>query len=971
MKKLLAILMLGLIASSIFAFSWESDYVAPEVLSVTPVEGTREIEVKINAVTGKEGADKLLVELYRSDSLKSDKNLGKSKKSERKTTFELSTSGTYSVKVTAIKNNEEKKYTSSLFSFDYSLPLTAPSPSAQNIGEGKLEVKWDKVDEAESYTVTVRDYTTDEIVSEDSTSAPSMVYSSLEDGKAYTFTVAAVRGNETSSSKPLKKTARKTKDRQWQFTFFGQSTKEALNRCEILDSDDLTVKLYAGSRTEQGGKFTSFHDGISFYYTRVDADEENFVLSCTITVDWINPTPDGQEGFGILVLDSIGEKGVSSVNNYTNSVGLIATKFEETVNGVKYSAKDALGARFVTGITPEVLALGDSGVASCGKSTGHAYSYDTDALVKSGDVYRLTVKKDNTGYHCYYSVPEEEREWVTDENGEYIRATYPEEFTLYGPENLTQIDKDYVYVGFAAARWAEVTVSDIEFTVTDPETDPPREEEKAELVPLTTSIKSPSGFWTTEYPFVFNANADGTLTVKESGTGHYYIRNQKIEANTDYSETISLIDTSSRLFISFTPDSSYKPGENETIAQYNDETAQYEEDYSEYTTYKSVTVRAIDGDTIYCSPNGFGFNEGTYESPVDIYSALLYSRPGQTIVLKEGTYNIGKQLVIERGNSGTEDKIKTIRSEEGKKAVLRFSRTAQKGGFVIWGDWWRVENIDITNTPDGSKGMQVAGSYNVISHVNAYRNGDTGIQISGTSNDTFPYWPHDNRIEYCVSHDNCDIAQNNADGFAAKLTCGDGNVFYNCIAYSNIDDGWDLYSKIESGPIGEVLIDSCIAYRNGSLSDGSGSGDGNGFKLGGDGIAVNHRIVNSLSFLNTANGLTSNSNPTLTIENCTLYNNGNRNLTLYGKGSGERNYTVSGVLSVSGTLSDDLNEAGNIRSDDNYFCNGNTGVNLSGERIGKEVFTSTDTSLLPFTIIEDGIEHSAFLEQGTPYGAHI
>ncbi len=971
MKKFLTVMMLGLIASSIFAFSWESDYAGADVLSVTPVEGTREIEVKLNAVTGKEGADKLLVELFKDSSLRSDKNLGKSKKSERKTTFELSSSGSYSVRVTAIKNNEEKKYTSSIFCFDYSLPLVSPTPDARNIGEGKLEVKWDGIDEAESYTVTVRDYETGAPVSEDVTTDTRIVFSSLEDGRAYTFTVSAVRGNETSSSSPLKKTARNEKDREWQFTFFGQSTKEALNRCEILDSDDLTVKLYAGSRTEQGGKFTSFHDGISFYYTRVDADEENFVLSCTITVDWINPTPDGQEGFGILVLDSIGEKGVSSVNNYTNSVGLIATKFEETVNGVKYSAKDALGARFVTGITPEVLQMGDSGVASYGKSTGHAYSYDTDALVKSGDVYRLTVKKDNTGYHCYYSVPEEEREWVTDENGEYIRAAYPEEFTLYGPENLTQIDKDYVYVGFAAARWAEVTVSDIEFTVTDPETDPPKEEEKAELVPLTTSIKSPSGFWTTDYPFVFNANADGVLTVKESGTSHYYIKNQRIEANTDYRETISLIDTSSRLYILFTPDSSYKPGENATMAQYNEETARYEEDYSDSVTYRSVTVRAIDGDTIYCAPNGFGFNEGTYDSPVDIYSALLYSSPGQTIVLKEGTYNIGKQLVIERGNSGTEEKIKTLRSEDGKRAVLRFSRTAQKGGFVIWGDWWRVENIDITNTPDGSKGLQVAGSYNVISHVNAYSNGDTGIQISGTSSDTFPYWPHDNRIEFCVSHDNCDIAQNNADGFAAKLTCGNGNVFYGCIAYSNIDDGWDLYSKIESGPIGEVLIDSCIAYRNGSLSDGSGSGDGNGFKLGGDGIAVNHRIVNSLSFLNTANGLTSNSNPTLTIENCTLYSNGNRNLTLYGKGSGERSYSVSNLLSVSGTLSDDIKEAGNIGSDDNYFCNGNTGVNLSGERIGKEIFTSTDLSLLPFTIGEDGIETNTFLSQDTPYGAHI
>ena len=972
MKKfLITLMMLGLMASSIYCFSWESDYTSPSVTSVSPVEGKREVEVRLDAVTGTEGADKLTLTLYENGREISSKNLGKSKKSERKTTFDLTHSSSYAVSVTAVKNNEKKTYSSSLFSFTYSLPLDRPVPSAKNTGDGGLLLEWDRVDEAESYTVSVSDYETGAKVREDNTEDTSITYSSLEAGKAYSFVVTAVRGDEESSSNPLKKTVKTESDRDWYFTYFGQSTKESLNRSEILDSDDLKIKLYAGSRTDQGGKFTSFHDGISFYYTKVDADKENFVLSAKITVDWINPVPDGQEGFGILVLDSIGEKGVSSVNNYTNSVGLIATKFEETIGGVKYSSKDTLGARFVTGITPEVLSGGDSAVAEEGKSKGSAFSYDENALVKSGDVYYLTVKKDNTGYHCYYTVPEEEREWVTDGNGDEVRKKYPESFTLYGPENLTQIDTEYVYVGFAAARWAEITVSDVSFTVTDPSTDPPAEEEKPTLVPLTTFVKSPSGYYTTSYPFVFNANSDGTLTVKESGTSHYYIRDERITAGEDYSKTIALIDTSSKLYISFTPDSSYRPSDNERIAQYNEETGAYEENYSTLAQYKSVSIRSIEGDTIYCSPNGYGFNEGTEESPMDIATALLYSAPGQTIILKEGVYNLSNQLVIERGNSGTEDNPKTLKGEDGKTVVLRFSRTAARGGFVIRGNWWRIENIEITNTPDGQKGMQIAGSWNIVSHVSAYKNGDTGIQISGSSSDSSRYWPHDNRVEFCISHDNCDSAQNNADGFGAKLTCGEGNVFYSCIAYSNIDDGWDLYSKIETGPIGEVTIDSCIAYRNGSLSDGSGPGDGNGFKLGGDGIAVNHTLVNSISFSNTANGVTSNSNPTLTIKNCTIYDNGNRNLTLYGRGSGERSYSVSGIISVSGTLSDNVKEAEGVISEDNYLCNGNTGVNSLGETLDTSIFRSIDKSTINFTFTRDGIDTHSFLEQDTPYGAHL
>ena len=34
-----------------------------------------------------------------------------------------------------------------------------------------------------------------------------------------------------------------------------------------------------------------------------------------------------------------------------------------------------------------------------------------------------------------------------------------------------------------------------------------------------------------------------------------------------------------------------------------------------------------------------------------------------------------------------------------------------------------------------------------------------------------------------------------ADGFAAKLTVGDGNVFDGCISYNNADDGWDFFAK--------------------------------------------------------------------------------------------------------------------------------------------------------------------------------
>jgi hypothetical protein len=60
-----------------------------------------------------------------------------------------------------------------------------------------------------------------------------------------------------------------------------------------------------------------------------------------------------------------------------------------------------------------------------------------------------------------------------------------------------------------------------------------------------------------------------------------------------------------------------------------------------------------------------------------------------------------------------------------------------------------------------------------------------------------------------------------------------------------------------------VTIDQCVSYANGTLTDGTttANGDRNGFKLGGDDIAVAHLVTRSIAFQNGKNGFTWNSNP--------------------------------------------------------------------------------------------------------------
>ena len=153
-----------------------------------------------------------------------------------------------------------------------------------------------------------------------------------------------------------------------------------------------------------------------------------------------------------------------------------------------------------------------------------------------------------------------------------------------------------------------------------------------------------------------------------------------------------------------------------------------------------------------------------------------------------------------------------------------------------------------------------------------------------------------------------------------------------------------MFAKIESGPIGAVIVEDCIAYENGHRMDGTGNGDGNGFKMGGDGIAVPHVLRNSISFKNGMSGITSNSNPALILEKVTSTANGSFNITLYGKGKGEpRQFKASGVLSVNGSTSDNFAEMPALASDNNFFCNGSNGINGSGVELKADnVFVSTD-----------------------------
>ncbi|MDE6585552.1 MAG: right-handed parallel beta-helix repeat-containing protein [Clostridia bacterium] len=328
------------------------------------------------------------------------------------------------------------------------------------------------------------------------------------------------------------------------------------------------------------------------------------------------------------------------------------------------------------------------------------------------------------------------------------------------------------------------------------------------------------------------------------------------------------------------------------------------------------------GKTYYVAPEGRATNSGeSWESPIDI-TALLGAggvdgegilEAGDTVYVKPGTYDLYTTITMPDNVNGTYNNYirvvnAALEEESGYKGdakivTLDFSEQPFESsgrGIQIYSNFVYWYGIDVCGA--GDNGLYIGGDYNTVEYCEFYNNRDTGLQLgrAGSTLNTIDEWPSYNLVKNCTSHNNYDNQTfgENADGFAAKLTVGYGNVFDGCIAYRNSDDGWDLYAKTDTGNIGCIIIYNCVAFENGFLeytqeecnakfptyqhvydemntkSYFTRDGDGNGFKLGGSIMEGDVEMYNCLSFNNRMHGVTDNSNPGfLKVKGVTSYDN--------------------------------------------------------------------------------------------------
>lgn len=283
------------------------------------------------------------------------------------------------------------------------------------------------------------------------------------------------------------------------------------------------------------------------------------------------------------------------------------------------------------------------------------------------------------------------------------------------------------------------------------------------------------------------------------------------------------------------------------------------------TTPTETTTRPPDtgNDDIILTPNG----------STTLQQAINSVKAGKTIYLKAGTYKYSSTIVIEEGNNGTSSARKNVRAYGDGTVTIDFSAMSENSsnrGIVLAGNYWNFNGITIKGA--GDNGMLLAGHNNIIENCVFRENHDSGLQLSryNSSYNSISQWPSNNTIINCLSTENMDSGREDADGFAAKLTCGEGNKFIDCVATYNCDDGWDLYTKSDTGRIGVVTMERCEASYNGKFTNGSTTGgDGNGFKLGDDTASVAHKLKDCVANYNAKHGYTGNGNPaTLIMINC-------------------------------------------------------------------------------------------------------
>ncbi|MFN1130033.1 right-handed parallel beta-helix repeat-containing protein [Lelliottia nimipressuralis] len=662
----------------------------------------------------------------------------------------------------------------------------------------------------------------------------------------------------------------------WKAIAFGQSTDLNFSSNvlpEKIGVNDVTIdgkKLTPQDSADltkpvtlesRGGKIANSHDGLTFFYTELPTSD-NFELQATVRVEQFGP----ENGAKPAAQEGAGLL-VRDVIGVPRQQPL-KEGYEEFPAASNLVMNAIMTQDKKDNVRVKMQAITREGISQPWGNAGAGIkkqSYKEEIDLSQTPEFRLKLQRTNDGFITAWS-PVGSDAWVSQ--------------SVPRADLISVQKRDHYYVGFFASRNAKITVSDASLTTSAAETVTSKPWQ-AKALPVVVQLNSAAKSTSEKYRVQARANSDGVFSVRQN---EVVIGNDKaVKAGEMYSLPTTLTETNA-FNLSFTP------AQGDTVHQ-------------------QFTVEKVDGftaTTLYAAPDGTANGKGTIASPLDLASAINLLAPGGTLILKAGEY---PRSDIPLSASGHAEQSKTLQAEG--KAVIH--------GLLVDASYWNIKGVDITD-----KSLRIQGSHNLIENVTAYRNDDTGIQISSPDNVGRPLWASDNRVINSESYANVDPGKINADGFAVKMRVGEGNRLENCYSHDNIDDGFDLFNKIEDGANGVVVIENSIARNNTS----------NGFKLGGEGQPVAHEVRNSKAEGNQLDGFTDNFNPgKLVVTNNVAVDNQRFNFIFrpspYGDASTQGIFSGNNSVRTKPGRYDDA-VVGNI-DETNYFIADGKSVNNSGE----------------------------------------
>lgn len=533
----------------------------------------------------------------------------------------------------------------------------------------------------------------------------------------------------------------------WEHSILGPSATKKKNSIEGSLKTDDTIRL---TSLDNGGKVVTNNgalDGLNAYTAPISASM-NFIFKATAHINEWSYT-GAQDGFGIAAFDKSVQVGLPENTEqpgiYNNAVfaggGRVTYHYEEgsvsnsseadTIDmwdGVRGIVKSGLTKEIVEQLeNPETNAAAkdsykvttDTLESSCGQfGTGkynllenYVLTHKAGAMVETDDTIKritinnpwsevkLEIQKNNTGFFLI----------CNDKYGRTMKT--------YDTEMLSQLDEDNIYIGFFTARNADITFSDIELTLIDPEEDAPKEEKETVEYELDGGFESAPNSNSSKYDVRFRANWDGDVKI--------YQEDKLIYENSIKADELVVVENchlntgGNHFYADFKPSRSYHPQgqEGHVLKSYDEVTVFYVVNHVEY---------GKKGNYIYVSPDGSVSGNGRKENPLTLEYALKYAQRGQVILLKGGEYNITENLRVRTGINGTKNAPIYLMTDPESiavdgKATLRFiNNKANPVGFTLRGDYWHIKDIDIVYSL--GKALSIYGSNTTIEDVGFFNN---------------------------------------------------------------------------------------------------------------------------------------------------------------------------------------------------------------------------------------------------------